>query len=102
LLGEIGRLHDAKNFDYAGGGKQGPLGNFDRISALVLAYPPSVAWSKPTGIALTYMLKQLDATLILMTTGKQSHTGEGICERLRDIACYAIIAMELFEREETK
>ena len=99
LLAEIGKLHDAKNFDYASGGKQGHLGNFDRISALIHAFPASEFWSKPSGVALTYMLKQLDAALILLTTGKASVTGEDVRSRLRDIACYAILTMQLIERE---
>jgi hypothetical protein len=100
LLAEIGRLHDAKNLDYAGGCRQGPLGNFDRVSTLVQMYPASGAWSNPSGIALTYMLKQLDAALVMFTTGKQSVTGEGLRERLRDIATYAMILELLAEREE--
>jgi hypothetical protein len=102
LLTAIGRLHDAKNLDYAGGCRQGPLGNFDRVSSIVTMYPSSDAWGTPPGIALTYMLKQLDAALVMFTTAKQSVTGEGLRERLRDIATYAIILEELLEREENK
>ena len=102
LLTEIGALHNSKNLDYAGGCVQGPLGNFDRVSNIVSAYPSSVEWSSPAGVALTYMLKQLDAALVLFTTQKQSVTGEGLRERLLDVACYAIIIMQLIEREETK
>ena len=100
LLAEIERLHAAKNFDYAGGGQQGPLGNFNRGSALIRAYPASESWSQPSGVAITYMLKQFDAALILMTTGKTSRTGEGLRQRWLDIACYAIIIMQLLEQEE--
>jgi len=100
LLAAIGRLHDAKNLDYAGGCRQGPLGNFDRVSTLVEMYPAASAWSSPAGIALTYMLKQFDAALVMFTTGKQSITGEGLRERLRDIATYAMILELLLEREE--
>ena len=99
LLTEIGQLYDAKNLDYASGGQQGPLGNFDRISALISAYPQSAYWAQPTGIALTYMLKQLDAALMLFTQQKQSAVGEELRSRLLDIACYAIITMQLVERE---
>ena len=102
LLAAIGRLHDAKNLDYAGGCHQGALGNFDRISTLVEMYPASSVWGSPAGIAFTYMLKQFDAALVMFTTGKQSITGEGLRERLRDIATYAMILELLIEREEQK
>ena len=102
LLKGIGSLFDKKNFDYAAGGQQGPMGNFDRVSALLRSYPASGAWGSPSGVALTYLLKQLDAALILHTTGKHSVTGEGLRERLTDIAAYAIITCLLIEREENK
>jgi hypothetical protein len=102
LLAEIGCLHDAKNLDYAGGCRQGPLGNFDRVSTLLQLYPVSASWSTPAGVALAYMLKQLDAALVIFTTGKESVTGEGLAERLRDVATYAIILLELIGRYDTK
>ena len=43
------------------------------------------------------MLKQLDAALMLLTTGKTSKTGEGMSERLRDIAIYALLSIILNE-----
>jgi hypothetical protein len=99
LLQEAGELHNKKNFDYADGGEQGPLGNFRRIAAIKALYPPTFDWAGPTGVALTYMLKQLDAALMLHTTGKTSKTGEGMTERLKDIANYALLAIILAEDE---
>jgi hypothetical protein len=96
-LKEIGDLHNKKNFDYAEGGEQGPLGNFKRIASIANLYPPTQAWSNPTGVALTYMLKQLDAALMIHTTGKTSKTGENLGERLRDVAIYALLAIILNE-----
>jgi len=95
LLTQIGELHNKKNFDYAEGGEQGPLGNFKRIAAIASLYPASYAWHDQTGVALTYMLKQLDAALMMFTTGKASKTGENINERLRDVAIYALLAIIL-------
>lgn len=95
LLDEIGELHNCKNYDYADGGEQGPLGNFRRISAIKRLYPESTVWTTPTGVAITYALKQLDAALILLTTGKTSKTGEGLNERLRDIAIYSLLSIIL-------
>jgi len=102
LLTAIGDLHNKKNFDYADGGEQGPMGNFNRISNITHLYPGTPAWSSPTGIALTYMLKQLDASLMMFTTGKISKTGEGLGERLRDVAAYALLAIILSEEMEDK
>jgi hypothetical protein len=99
MLEEIGELHNKKNFDYADGGEQGPLGNFRRIASIASLYPESQAWNTPTGVAVTYMLKQLDAALMLLTTGKTSKTGEGLGERFRDVAVYALLAIILDQEE---
>ena len=42
-------------------------------------------------------LKQLDAALILESTGRVSVTGEGIGERLKDVATYALLGILLQE-----
>jgi hypothetical protein len=99
LLSEIGDLHNKKNFDYADGGQQGPLGNFNRISSITRLYPPTPEWGSPTGVALTYMLKQLDAALMMFTTQKVSKTGENLGERLRDVGVYALLAIILSEEK---
>lgn len=97
LLTTIGDLHNRKNFDYANGAAQGPLGNFNRISSITRLYPRTPEWGSPTGVALTYMLKQLDAALVMFATEKVSKTGEGLGERLRDVAVYALLAIILDE-----
>jgi hypothetical protein len=100
LLQELDALHNAKNFDYAAGAKQGPLGNFQRVAQYLGMYP-NLPQGKPSSVALVYMLKQLDAAIIMMSTGKHSRTGEGVHERLRDVAAYAILLM-LLTKEENK
>jgi hypothetical protein len=99
MLAEIGDLHDKKNFDYAEGGEQGPLGNFTRVANIKRLYPGS-GWSDAQGVALTYMLKQFDAALMIYTTGKTSQTGEGLKQRLTDVAVYALLTIILSEEGE--
>ena len=96
LLHQIGELHGKKNTDYAKGGTQGHLGNFIRVSEIKKLYP-GLDWSSPLGTALDYMLKRLDAALILESTGRASVTGEGIGERLKDVATYALLGILLQE-----
>lgn len=96
LLEEIGELHNRKNYDYAEGMAEGPLGNFLRISGLMKNYP-DMDWSTPTGVALIYALKQFDAAMTMLSTGKTSKTGEGLGERMRDVAIYALLAIILNE-----
>ena len=83
----------------AKGGKQGHLGNFIRVSEIKKLYP-GLDLSSPLGTAIDYMLKQLDAALILYSTQRESVTGEGIEERLKDVAVYAILGI-LLRRDET-
>jgi hypothetical protein len=100
IVDEIALLHDKKNTDYAAGLSQGPLGNFHRVSEFKKMYP-GFDWESPFGTAIDFMLKQLDAMMILRATKRQSITGEPIGARLRDIAIYSIIA-EILESEEPK
>ena len=97
LLEEFKELHSRKNTDYSKGGKQGHLGNFIRVSEIKKLYP-GLDLSSPLGTAIDYMLKQLDAALILYSTHRESVTGEGIEERLKDVAVYAILGI-LLERD---
>ena len=99
LLEEFKELHSRKNTDYSKGGKQGHLGNFIRVSEIKKLYP-GLDLSSPLGTAIDYMLKQLDAALILYSTQRESVTGEGIEERLKDVAVYAILGI-LLRRDET-
>lgn len=98
LLAKIDVLHGRKNTDYAAGGKQGHLGNFIRVSEIKRLYP-GLDWTSPLGTALDYMLKQLDAALILYGTKRDSITGEGVAERLQDVAVYALLGILLHEDE---
>ena len=100
LLRKMAILHGAKNKDYAQGGKQGHLGNFTRTSTIKKLYP-GFDWSSPFGTAIDYMLKQLDAAMILYSVGRRSVTGENIPERLQDVAVYANIASLLWQDEQT-
>ena len=101
LLRKIAILHGAKNKDYAQGSKQGHLGNFTRTSAIKKLYP-GFDWSSPFGTAIDYMLKQLDAAMILYSVGRESVTGENIPERLQDVAIYSGIATLLWQDERPK
>ncbi len=81
-------LHSDKNKDYAGGGN--PLGNFQRVSAIKKLYP-SMDWASPEGVALGYMLKQLDAALWLLSNGQEGGV-ENIDTRLGDVSVYIDLA----------
>jgi len=98
LLEQYAKLHSRKNTDYAKGGKQGPLGNFSRVSSIMSLYP-GMDWDSSFGVALCYMLKQLDAALILRSTKRESIAGEPIPIRLADVAVYATIARIIWEEE---
>ena len=98
ILDQQAKLHSTKNTDYAKGGKQGTLGNFHRVSSIMQLYP-GMDWDSPFGVALCYMLKQLDAALILRSTKRDSITGEPIPSRLLDVSTYSSIATVLFEEE---
>ena len=99
LLTELSDLHSRKNTDYSRGGIHGPLGNFIRVSEIKKLYP-GLDFSSPFGTALDYLLKQLDATMILYTSGTVSLTGESVASRLKDVAVYALLGMLLYEDEQ--
>lgn len=94
LLREMADLHDRKNADYAHGGR--PLGNFERRS-VYLAQFPGLNLSDPPVIALTDMMKQLDAAFWMLSQGHESQTGEDVGKRLGDAANYAVLARILWE-----
>lgn len=98
ILDELGDLHDRKNHDYAAGSKQGPLGNFHRTSTIMSLYP-GMDWDSAFGVAMSYMLKQLDAALVLRSQNRDSVTGEPIPARLKDVATYSVIGMVIVEEE---
>ncbi|KKL74150.1 hypothetical protein LCGC14_2067770 [marine sediment metagenome] len=101
LLKKMAILHGSKNKDYAQGGKQGHLGNFTRVSNIKRMYP-GFDWGSPFGTAIDFLLKQLDAAMILYSIGRQSVTGENIPERLQDVSIYSGIATLLWQDEQPK
>lgn len=82
-------LHDAKNHDYAAGGR--PLGNFERVAAIFAQYP-GLRLNDPVVVMLTYAMKQIDATLWGISAGIEQKI-EGPVERLGDVLVYAGIAI---------
>ena len=94
ILDELRNLHSRKNHDYAAGGK--PTGNFDRRAALMRLYPGLVL-DQNYKVAAWDILKQLDAALWMLAKGHESQSGEDVGQRLRDVACYAILAELMYE-----
>lgn len=97
IAAEIQDLHDRKNRDYTGGDASRPLGNFERVAAIMQLYP-KMNWATPENVAMIYAFKQLDAALILRESGIESVTGEPIESRLRDVTVYSMI-QEVIEWE---
>lgn len=95
ILDEI-RLHSDKNHDFAKGGN--PLGNFNRVGAILDLYP-GLGPGDPVVVAVSFMLKQLDASLWMLSQGYTAKV-EGHTERWRDIAIYAKIISILIEEDE--
>lgn len=95
LLDDEQKLFEAKNHDYAHGGN--PMGNFHRVAEILSLYP-NLSLSRPVVVALCYLLKQLDATCWLLSSGHTAQS-EGIQDRIRDIAIYAKLMM-ILEKEE--
>lgn len=89
------KLHSEKNSDYARGGD--PLGNFNRVSAIKCLYP-GLPWDSPAGVALGYMLKQLDAAFWMLAKGYEGSV-ENIDARLRDVHVYVKLARILHAQE---
>jgi hypothetical protein len=79
-------LHAKKNHDYSGGRGHDPLGNFRRVAKILSMYQ-GLQLQNPEVVAITYLLKQLDAILHLLSNGHHVRV-EGIDDRLRDIAVY--------------
>lgn len=83
------QLHSDKNHDYAAGGS--PLGNFERVSAILALYPNLKAGDRRV-VALIYALKQIDAVLWGINSNIVAKV-EGLKGRLQDISVYAKIVM---------
>lgn len=90
-------LHARKNHDYACGGD--PLGNFRRVGKFLEMYP-GLRLNDPAIVAITYMLKQLDAYLWIKSN-KHETRSEGIQDRLRDIHVYTKL-VRIIEEEQAK
>jgi len=86
MVEEEAELHSCKNRDYTRGGD--PLGNFKRVSAVLKIWGFDVP---PEVVALIYMMKQLDATMWMLS---QKYEGEveTIDSRLADVSVYAKLA----------
>lgn len=95
LLDEEKILHDKKNHDYAQGGD--PLGNFRRVAKILSLYP-NLKLSNPAVVAMVYSMKQLDATLWLLSNGHEAKV-EGFKERLQDVSVYSKIISILLEEK---
>jgi len=80
-------LYKQKNKDYTQGGSE--YGNFERVSAIFSLYP-NLKLSDPRVVCLTYMLKQLDATLWMLNQGYEGEV-ENIDTRLQDVTIYSKI-----------
>ena len=89
-------LHSRKNYDYSFGGDS--LGNFKRVATILKLYP-GLSLTRPVVIALTYMAKQLDAVMWILSTGHKTKI-EGISDRIRDISVYAKLMEILLNEEE--
>jgi len=99
ILNEMRDLHEMKNQDYAGGGREGALGNFTRVSNIKKMYP-KFNWGSPFGVAMSYYLKQFDAVMHMYEQQKTSVVGEDIPKRLMDMATYAPLMIILLEETE--
>ena len=94
LIEELAELHNNKNRDYAT--PEDPLVNFTRTGELAERYGLIAPGKVGLKMALLYSLKQIDAVFKMVGRG-QKETVEGVRDKLRDIAVYAIIAMILEE-----
>ncbi len=87
------KLHSIKNEDYAGGGP--PMGNFERVSKFFSMYP-GFPLDTPHGVAIVYLMKQLDAALWLLATNREGKV-ESVAERLGDLSVYSKLARIMYE-----
>ncbi len=97
-------LFEAKNTDYAGGAEGEKIdewGNFNRVSTILGLYP-GLKLGDPRVVALTYLMKQLDAVFWQLSRGFEGAV-EGLDERLGDVHVYAKIARAINrERKEER
>ena len=81
-------LYQKKNKDYTQCGDK--YGNFNRVSRILALYP-KLNLSNPKVVCMTYLLKQLDCALWMLSEGYDG-TVENIDARLTDVHIYAKIA----------
>ena len=93
ILEEMAELHSAKNKDYTQGGD--PLGNFDRVSALLKIWGFDIP---PYLVALIYALKQQDAYMWMISQGYEGET-EGIHHSFIDDAVYKVLTDILYKEK---
>lgn len=95
IIEELGKLHDAKNTDYAT--PENPLGNFTRVGKMLKEWGIRFDnGNEAEKVAFVYVLKQFDAVGKLLgqgTSGKVEDRGK----RYNDMAVYSIIGRILFE-----
>ena len=87
-LGEMD-LHSRKNADYAGAGEA--LRNFYSVAKQLD--------ESPAFVALTYMLKQVDAVTAMIVEGREGAV-EGLDSRLQDIGVYSKLIRILLKEAE--
>lgn len=87
-------LCNAKNKDYTNG--KNPYGNFDRVSSILKLYP-NFPYDTPEGLAVIYMLKQLDAAFWMMCEKYEGNV-EGKQKRLEDVHVYTKIVRCILDR----
>ncbi len=88
-------LYRTKNKDYTKGGEI--YGNFNRVSKIFSLYP-NLKLSDPRVVCLTYLMKQLDATLWMLNQGYEGEV-ENINTRLQDVTVYSKICRLLTNTE---
>ncbi len=87
------KLHSEKNKDYASGGE--PLGNLKRVGAIMAQYP-GLDLSVPPVVAVVYAMKQLYATLWMLSEVYEGNV-ENVDTRLRDVHVYTKLARILHQ-----
>jgi len=96
ILEELAQLHSDKNYDYAAGGD--PLSDFKRRAAIYALYP-GLDLSDPAVVALTDLMKQLNAALWFYSNKHEAKV-EGKRGRMRDVSVYSMINMILEEEKQ--
>lgn len=86
-------LHNKKNKEYTQGGDK--LGNFNRTAAIRKLYP-GFPWSSPVGVAMSYLMKSMDAVMWGLSTNRDLVI-DTYDERLADVGVYIKIMRVLLK-----